>query len=127
MYSCAAAAQTFLCAFASAFLQSREQYCTLLHVMHGRKLGFSGSASGVAHLAQAAGGWLSDAIDGCCWKDIVLCTLCIYHDLGTRDFRLAKLFCSFCFDPRAKRGRQGIKAFLQGYNIDNCHKMRVVD
>lgn len=53
MYSCAATAQTFLCAFASAFLQSREQYDTLLQVMHGFRVGSSGSVSGAAHLAQA--------------------------------------------------------------------------
>lgn len=43
-YSCARLAQTFLCCLAWAFLQSREQYDTLLHIVHGFKMGDSASS-----------------------------------------------------------------------------------
>ena len=58
MYSCASFAQTFLCVLVSAFLQSREQYRTLLHAMHGLRLGLSESndVSGVEHFAQVGVG-----------------------------------------------------------------------
>lgn len=36
----------------SAFLQSREQYCTLLHEMQGLRTGSSSLDSGLEHLAQ---------------------------------------------------------------------------
>jgi hypothetical protein len=58
MYSCANFAQTFLCVLVSAFLQSREQYSTLLHAMQGLRLGLSESddVSGVKHFAQVGVG-----------------------------------------------------------------------
>lgn len=50
-YSCARLAHTFLCCLAWAFLQSREQYDTLLHIVHGFKMGDSAS-SDVSALLQ---------------------------------------------------------------------------
>jgi hypothetical protein len=58
MYSCARLAQTFLCDLVSAFLQSREQYRTLLHEMQGFSDGLSESVedSGLEHFAQVGVG-----------------------------------------------------------------------
>ena len=70
MYSCARLAQTFLCVLVSAFLQSREQYSTLLHEMQGLSEGLSESDddSGLEHLAQvsvgASGAVLGPALVG---------------------------------------------------------------
>lgn len=50
-YSCARLAQTFLCCLAWAFLQSREQYDTLLHIVHGFRMDDSAS-SDVSALLQ---------------------------------------------------------------------------
>jgi hypothetical protein len=65
MYSCARLAQTFLWVFVSAFLQSREQYSTLLHEMQGLRDGLSASDedSGLEHFAQMGVG-ASDAVLG---------------------------------------------------------------
>ena len=65
MYSCARLAQTFLCVLVSAFLQSREQYSTLLQEMQGLSDGLSESEddSGLEHLAQI-GVWASGAVLG---------------------------------------------------------------
>lgn len=58
MYSCARLAQTFLWVLVSAFLQSREQYTTLLHEMQGLSEGLSESDedSGLEHFAQVGVG-----------------------------------------------------------------------
>lgn len=58
MYSCARLAQTFLCVLVSAFLQSREQYKTLLQEMQGLSEGLSESVedSGLEHFAQVGVG-----------------------------------------------------------------------
>ena len=63
MDSCARLAQTFLCVLVSAFLQSREQYSTLLHEMQGLRDGLSESEedSGLEHLAQVGVGGASGA------------------------------------------------------------------
>jgi len=112
MYSCAAAAQTFLCAFASAFLQSREQYCTLLHVIHGLRLGFSGSASGVAHLAQAAGGWLSDAIDVV--GKVVCCVPCVSAMIPVRETFGWRNCYARLLGPASQAREEGDQSFLAG-------------
>lgn len=58
MYSCARLAQTFLCVLESAFLQSLEQYETLLQEMQGLSEGLSESDddSGLEHFAQVGVG-----------------------------------------------------------------------
>jgi hypothetical protein len=65
MYSCARLAQTFLWVLVSAFLQSREQYLTLLHEMQGLRDGLSESDedSGLKHFAQVGVGGASGAGD----------------------------------------------------------------
>jgi hypothetical protein len=66
MYSCARLAQTFLCVLVSAFLQSREQYRTLLHEMQGLSEGLSTSDedSALEHFAQVGVGASGAAVLG---------------------------------------------------------------
>jgi hypothetical protein len=66
MYSCARLAQTFLCVLVSAFLQSREQYKTLLHEIHGLSEGLSTSDedSTLEHFAQVGVGASGTAVLG---------------------------------------------------------------
>lgn len=73
MYSCARLAQTFLWALVSAFLQSREQYRTLLHEMQGLSEGLSESEedSGLEHFAHVSVG-ASGKVLGPAVKDLVL-------------------------------------------------------
>lgn len=65
-YSWASLAQTFLCCFRWAFLQSREQYRTDLHVMQGLRFDSPSSESVISsaflHWAHFLAG--SAAVDG---------------------------------------------------------------